>query len=40
MASCDHFEEEVDVAIIGAGPAGLSTALAISKAAPNLKVSL
>jgi uncharacterized protein YjlB len=30
--------EEVDVAVFGAGPAGLSTALAISKACPELKV--
>lgn len=30
--------EEVDVAIFGAGPAGLSTALALIKAFPDLKV--
>ena len=31
--------EEVDIAIFGAGPAGLSAALALSKACPDLKVS-
>jgi NADH dehydrogenase FAD-containing subunit len=30
--------EDVDVAIFGAGPAGLTTALALHKACPNLKV--
>jgi NADH dehydrogenase FAD-containing subunit len=29
--------EEVDVAILGAGPAGLSTALGLHKACPDLK---
>jgi hypothetical protein len=36
-AAATHMDE-VDVAIFGAGPAGLSTALGLCKACPDLKV--